>query len=61
MMSQYLRCLKDAGVETRIRQTRTGFIQGINYELDSIAFPGHKLERNYSWSGFQKLGITENL
>jgi hypothetical protein len=60
-MSQYLHRLKDAGVETRIRQTRTGFIQGISYELDSVAFPGHKLGRNYSWSGLQKLGITENL
>jgi hypothetical protein len=48
-------------VETRIRQTRTGFIQGISYELDSVAFPGHKLGRNYGWSGLQKLGITENL
>jgi hypothetical protein len=60
-MSQYLQRLKDAGVETRIRQTRTGKIQGISYELDSVAFPGHKLGRNYSWSGLQKLGITENL
>ncbi len=60
-MSQYLHWLKDAGVETRIRKTRTGFIQGISYELDSVAFPGHKLGRNYSWSGLQKLGITENL
>ena len=32
-----------------------------SYELDSVAFPGHKLGRNYSWSGLQKLGITENL
>jgi hypothetical protein len=60
-MSQYKKRLKDAGVETRIRETRTGKIQGISYELDSVAFPGHKLGRSYSWSGLQKLGITENL
>jgi len=47
------------GVETRIRETRTGFIQGISYELEGVAFPGHKLGRNYSWSGLQKIGITE--
>ena len=60
-LSQYKKRLKDAGVETRIRETRTGKIQGISYELDSVAFPGHKLGQNYSWSGLQKLGITENL
>jgi hypothetical protein len=61
MMSQYLQRLKDAGVETRIRKTRTGKIQGISYELEGVAFAGHKLGRNYSWQGIQKLGITEHL
>jgi hypothetical protein len=60
-MSQYKKRLKDAGVETRIRETRTGKIQGISYELEGVAFPGHKLGRNYSWSGLLNLGITENL
>jgi hypothetical protein len=60
-MSQYKKRLKDAGVETRIRETRTGKIQGISYELEGVAFAGHKLGRNYSWSGLQRLGITENL
>ena len=60
-MSQYLHRLKDAGVETRIRKTRTGKIQGISYVLDSVAFPGHKLGRNCSWQGLQKIGITESL
>jgi len=60
-MSQYKKRLLDAGVETRIRETRTGKIQGISYELDSVAFAGHKLGPNYSWSGLQRLGITENL
>jgi hypothetical protein len=58
-LGQYKKRLKDAGVETRIRETRTGFIQGISYELEGVAFPGHKLGRNYSWSGLQKIGITE--
>jgi hypothetical protein len=60
-MSQYLQRLLDAGVETRIRETRTGFIQGISYVLEGVAFPGHKLGRNYSWQGLQKIGITESL
>jgi len=58
-MSQYKKRLKDAGVETQIRETRTGKIQGISYELEGVAFPGHKLGLHYSWSGLQKLGITE--
>ena len=60
-MRQYLQRLKDAGVETRIRETRTGKIQGISYELEGVAFAGHKLGRNYSWNGLKKLGITEHL
>jgi len=60
-LSQYKKRLLDAGVETRIRETRTGKIQGISYELEGVAFPGHKLGLHYSWSGLQKLGITENL
>jgi len=60
-MSQYKKRLKDAGVETRIRETRTGKIQGISYELEGVAFAGHKLGRNYSWQGIQKIGVTENL
>jgi hypothetical protein len=60
-MSQYRQRLKDAGVETLFRETRTGKIQGISYELEGVAFAGHKLGRNYSWQGIQKLGITEHL
>jgi hypothetical protein len=60
-LSQYKKRLLDAGVETRIKETRTGKIQGISYELSGVAFPGHKLGLHYSWSGLQKLGITENL
>jgi hypothetical protein len=60
-LSQYKKRLLDAGVETRIKETRTGKIQGISYELSGVAFPGHKLGLHYSWSGLQRLGITENL
>jgi len=60
-MSQYLQRLKDAGVEPRIKETRTGKIQGISYELGGVAFPGNKLGKNYSWFGLQKLGITEQI
>jgi hypothetical protein len=60
-LGQYIHRLLDAGVETRIRETRTGKIQGISYKLEGVAFPGHKLGLHYSWSGLQKLGITENL
>jgi len=60
-MSQYLERLKDAGVETRIKETRTGKIQGISYELGGVAFPGNKLGKNYSWFGLQRQGITEQI
>jgi hypothetical protein len=60
-MRQYLQRLKDSGVESQIKETRTGKIQGISYELEGVAFPGHKLGRNYSWIGLQKLGISEDL
>jgi len=60
-LGQYKKRLLDAGVETRIRETRTGKIQGISYELEGVAFAGHKLGRNYSLYGLQRLGITENL
>ncbi len=59
-MRQYLQRLKDSGVEPRIRETRTGKIQGISYELEGVAFPGHKLGRNYSWIGLQRLGISKD-
>jgi len=58
-MNQYLQRLKDAGVESRIKETRTGKIQGISYQLEGVAFPGNKLGKNYSWHGLQKLGIIE--
>jgi hypothetical protein len=60
-LGQYKKRLLDAGVETLIRETRTGKIQGISYELEGVAFAGHKLGRNYSLCGLQRLGITENL
>jgi hypothetical protein len=60
-LGQYIHRLLDAGVETRIRETRTGKIQGISYELEGVAFAGHKLGLHYSWNGLQRLGITENL
>jgi hypothetical protein len=60
-LGQYKKRLLDAGVETRLRETRTGKIQGISYELEGVAFPGHKLGPNYSWQGLLNLGINENL
>jgi hypothetical protein len=60
-MNQYLQRLKDAGVESRIKETRTGKIQGISYQLEGVAFAGNKLGKNYSWHGLQKLGITEQI
>jgi len=60
-MRQYLQRLKDSGVEAQIKETRTGKIQGISYELEGVAFPGHKLGRNYSWIGLERLGISKDL
>ncbi|HEY9650271.1 MAG TPA: relaxase/mobilization nuclease domain-containing protein [Coleofasciculaceae cyanobacterium] len=60
-LSTFLQRLKDAGVEARIRETRTGKIQGISYELEGVAVAGHKLGKSYSFAGLKRLGITEPL
>jgi len=56
---QYRQRLKDEGIETQLKQTRTGKIQGISYKLEDVAFPGHKLGKDYSWQGLERLGILE--
>jgi Relaxase/Mobilisation nuclease domain len=45
-MTQFIEYLEVAGVETSIKFSNEGIIQGISYSTDGVAFPGGKLGRN---------------
>jgi hypothetical protein len=45
-IAQFIEKLELLGVETFIKISDTGKIQGISYSIDGVAFPGRKLGRN---------------
>lgn len=45
-VTQLLKKLDKAGVETKVKVTREGVIQGISYSIDGVAFQGSKLGRS---------------
>ncbi|WP_337884479.1 relaxase/mobilization nuclease domain-containing protein [Fischerella thermalis] len=45
-MTQFLEKLQTAGVETKVKVTKEGIIQGISYSTDGVAFQARKLGRN---------------
>ncbi|BAZ69405.1 relaxase/mobilization nuclease family protein [Fischerella sp. NIES-4106] len=45
-MTQFLEKLQAAGVETKVKVTKEGIIQGISYSTDGVAFQARKLGRN---------------
>lgn len=64
-MTQFLNHLSQAGVETQVKVTREGIIQGISYSTDGVAFQGSKLGRKASFSctlqSLQRRGVSFNL
>lgn len=64
-MTQFLNHLSQAGVETQVKVTREGIIQGISYSTDGVAFQGGKLGRKASSSctlqSLQRRGVSFNL
>ena len=57
--SKFVSRLNDQGIRVGIKQTRTGKIQGISYEMDGVALRGSRLGSSYTWNGIQnKLGVT---
>lgn len=49
--------LRNMGVSFRLRLTQDG-VRGISYKFHTIAFPGYKLGKRYTWQGLQTyLGV----
>ena len=53
-MPELVERLQQKGVEVRLTLTQTGFIEGISYNLDEVAFSGTQLGKAYSFSRLQK-------
>jgi len=45
------------GVEVRLNMASTGFVSGISFALDGIAFKGSKLGKSYTWNSLQQRGL----
>jgi len=45
------------GVEVRLNTASTGFISGISFSLDGVAFKGSKLGKSYTWNTLQQRGL----
>jgi hypothetical protein len=45
------------GVEVRLNMASTGFISGISFALDGVAFKGSKLGKSYTWNSLQQRGL----
>lgn len=45
------------GVEVRLNMASTGFISGISFALDGVAFKGSKLGKSYTWNALQQRGL----
>lgn len=53
-LSEFVEELAIQGIRARVKYTRTGKTQGISYEINDVAMPGHRLGRRYSLTGLQK-------
>jgi hypothetical protein len=63
-MTQFLEKLTASGIQTKVKVTTEGEIQGISYSLDSVAFQGGKLGRNSkacTLKGLVARGVDFNL
>lgn len=53
-MSEFLKRLKEVGVNGKIHFQSTGRVQGLTYELDGETYSGTKLGKAYTFNGIQK-------
>ncbi len=63
-MTQFLEKLASRGIQTKVKVTTEGEIQGISYSVDSVAFQGRKLGRNNkacTLKGLVARGVDFNL
>jgi hypothetical protein len=59
-LSKMVKLLSDLEIETAIRKTRNGIIQGISFKLDGVSFPGNKLGSDYSYGRLvERVGIAK--
>jgi len=49
--------LRLVGVEIRLNSASTGFVSGISFALDGVAFKGSKLGKGYTWNALQQRGL----
>jgi hypothetical protein len=53
-MPQFIEELKQSGIETYVKYTRTNKIKGISYSIGNEIIQGNELGKKYSWGGIQK-------
>ena len=53
-MPQFIEELKQSGIETYVKYTRTNKIKGISYSIGNEIIQGNELGKKYSWGGLQK-------
>ena len=53
-MPQLIEQLKQVGIESYVKYTRTEKVKGITYSIGNESIQGHELGKEYSWGGLQK-------
>ena len=53
-MPQLIEQLKQVGIESYVKYTRTNKIKGISYSIGNESIQGNELGKRYSWGGLQK-------
>jgi hypothetical protein len=53
-MPQLIKQLRNSGVQTHVKYTRTKKIKGISYSLGNNSIQGNELGKEFSWGGLQK-------
>ena len=56
-LSSFTKKLEQAHVSVRMNTAKTGFISGISFSMDGIAFKGSSLGHQYTWSNLKKRGL----
>jgi len=56
-MSMFRDRLAQVGVGVRLNTASTGFVSGISFALDDVAFKGSKLGKGYTWNALQQRGL----
>lgn len=60
-LPQFIERVESAGITVTLNLASTGRISGISFELDSIAFKGSSLGKQYSYSNLEKRGLIYDI